>query len=181
MNSSINNYKDFFEQYFGDKERFIIESDLELVWQKDTIKAVDKKVKLRIEVYYLIENGSYSQLLDILLKHPDSPGFTRWQNANGGLFKNRFLQFSDSNVAQLQNELEELLKVGWEENVHKQHKTHFRSQIQIITSFIRQTFTWQKPSSSFLQRILPPFLLKILPSFSAECRKISAHRFIKNN
>ena len=127
------NYKDFFSAYFSDTSRFQIESNLEGYIEKMVIKSVDKKDFLRLEVLLLVENGSYAHLFDLRYKHPHSPGFTKIQENNTVGFDNRYNTFKTKALEELVPQLEERLRLGWDEYRYFKEGKYYKSKVCLFS------------------------------------------------
>lgn len=108
-----------------------VETFLEGQLEREVFRSNDKSNALQVEVLFLPENGSYSQLLQIRLKHPKSPALNRLQNAflispielGTGLF-------NEANVQHIQRQLQALFAQGWQEVQYFKGKEHFTSIIR---------------------------------------------------
>jgi hypothetical protein len=176
-----NNYRQFFDGYFANESKFMIERDLEGAFEKQTIRATSKTERLRIEIIYGADNGKYQHLHHIRFKHPKSVGFAHWQNSQKSGFGNQFVGFSPSKLTDLQELLEERLGLGWQETVYYNKKKHYKSRIALPSKIQPKIYVWRREQVGLLHILLSSFFGKlyriIKRGFETKTQTISCHYF----
>ena len=108
-------FKGFFHTLFP-SSIYKIETYLEGQWEREVIRRIDKTDPTQIEVLYLPENGLYSQLLQLRIKHPQSPGLSRLQNS---FFISPITlgsgYFNQQQTTAIEQALGVILRKGWQE------------------------------------------------------------------
>jgi hypothetical protein len=180
----LTNYRQFFDDYFANESKFMIERDLEGAFEKHTIRASLKSEKLLIEIIYVADNGKYEHLHHLRFKHPKSVGFAHWQNQQKTGFGNRFEGFSQKKLADLQILFEERLKFGWEECFFYKDKQHYKSKITLFSIFKPKMYVWRRNKVSLQHLVLSSFFggfyRKIKKGFETRSQLISCDFFLRS-
>ena len=153
------NYKAFFDHKFSDPSKFQIEEHLEGAIQRDSIKYLPES--LRIEILYVFDNGAYEQLFDIRIKHPQFPGYAKWQNQQEFGNIDKYPRFSAEHAVQILNDLKERLRLGWTEALYFKNQVHYKSRIDLPVSLLPSVVVWRKDPKPFWYLLMSTFFSKL--------------------